>query len=243
MDTRSIVVLEFELATREESLARLDRGSIGFAAALAAVAGYVDAAGFLMTGGYFVSFMSGNSTRLGVGLALGIQEVALAASLIGAFVGGVMAGASVRRLLPRRPETIILAGLASAVALSAYLLESERDLPAAVLLAAAMGAENTIFAGAGEVRLGLTYMTGALVKVGKGLTAALFREARLRWAPHLLLWLGLVCGAVLGAAAFSQFHALALWPAVAALGILALLSPRIFALEPPQDLGGPTPDT
>lgn len=30
--------------------------------------GYVDAVGFMMTGGFFVSFMSGNSTRLAVGL-------------------------------------------------------------------------------------------------------------------------------------------------------------------------------
>ena len=39
------------------------------AAALAALAGYVDAVGFIASGGLFVSFMSGNSTRLGIGLA------------------------------------------------------------------------------------------------------------------------------------------------------------------------------
>ena len=39
--------------------------------ALSTLAGYVDATGFLMLGGFFVSFMSGNSTRLGVGLIEG----------------------------------------------------------------------------------------------------------------------------------------------------------------------------
>lgn len=36
---------------------------------LAAQAGFIDALGFLKLGGLFVSFMSGNSTRLGVGIA------------------------------------------------------------------------------------------------------------------------------------------------------------------------------
>jgi len=36
---------------------------------LAAIAGYVDAIAFVDLGGFFVSFMSGNSTRLAVGLA------------------------------------------------------------------------------------------------------------------------------------------------------------------------------
>lgn len=41
------------------------------AATLSALAGYVDAVGFMTLGGFFVSFMSGNSTRLGVGLSSG----------------------------------------------------------------------------------------------------------------------------------------------------------------------------
>ncbi|MEJ7926576.1 DUF1275 family protein [Sphingobium sp. AN641] len=38
-----------------------------FAIALAFLAGYIDVLGFLTTSGFFVSFMSGNSTRLAVG--------------------------------------------------------------------------------------------------------------------------------------------------------------------------------
>ncbi len=36
------------------------------AACLSALAGFVDAVGFMYLGGYFISFMSGNSTRLSV---------------------------------------------------------------------------------------------------------------------------------------------------------------------------------
>src|SRR3982074_2234511 len=45
------------------------RRNIILACALSALAGYVDAIGFLHLGGLFVSFMSGNSTRRRVSLA------------------------------------------------------------------------------------------------------------------------------------------------------------------------------
>lgn len=192
------------------------------------MAGYVDAIGFLMTGGYFVSFMSGNSTRLAVGLSRGANEAALAASLVGSFVAGVVLGASLRRLVPRRAELAILTLLGLLLALCACLADIGLKLPAALLLALAMGAENTIFAEGGEVRIGLTYMTGALVKVGKGLAAALFGQDRFGWAPHLLLWLSLVGGAAVGAVSYRQLGPAAIWWAVGAVAVLAPLSQTIF---------------
>jgi len=215
---------------------RLDRRARLFAVVLSATAGYVDAAGFLLTGGFFVSFMSGNSTRLGVGLSRGADEALLAASLIAAFVAGVAGGAILRRLTPRRPETTILAVLAATLGLGGLLAGQGWDLPAALVLAAAMGAENLIFAQGGEVRVGLTYMTGALVKVGKGLAAALFGEDHGPWLPDLMLWAGLVAGAAGGAVAYGRLGPPALWPAAAAMMVLAALSvsviPRGEVAEP-----------
>src|ERR1700743_3077870 len=71
---------------------RYERRVRAFAVSLAVLAGYVDALGFLKLNGFFVSFMSGNSTRLGVGLAHGPADAAIAGTLIASFVGGVVLG-------------------------------------------------------------------------------------------------------------------------------------------------------
>ena len=44
-------------------MTRLDRNARILAVSFAAMAGMVDAIGFLASGGFFLSFMSGNSTR------------------------------------------------------------------------------------------------------------------------------------------------------------------------------------
>jgi uncharacterized membrane protein YoaK (UPF0700 family) len=192
------------------------------------VAGYLDGAGFLMTGGYFVSFMSGNSTRLAVSLSRAATQAGFAATLVLAFVLGVVAGASLRRLAGRRPQALILGAIAAWLALSGGVAALGAPMLAAILMAAAMGAENTIFAEAGQVRFGLTYMTGTLVRIGKGLAAEVFGEARFAWAPHLLLWASLVAGAMVGAVAFAALGPMAIWLAAAAMAALAVLSQAVF---------------
>ena len=69
-----------------------DRHRRRFAVALAALAGCVDAIGFLSADGYFVSFMSGNTTRLGVALGTAPAHALAPALLIAGFVGGVTGG-------------------------------------------------------------------------------------------------------------------------------------------------------
>src|SRR5260370_2883246 len=69
------------------------RRNVALAGALSALAGYVDGIGFLHLGGLFVSFMSGNSTRLGVSLAQAHwSNAAEAIGLIFLFVTGTACG-------------------------------------------------------------------------------------------------------------------------------------------------------
>lgn len=195
-----------------------------FAAALAAVAGYVDTIGFLKAGGFFVSFMSGNSTRLAVGLVRGSPSAPTAAGLIGAFVLGVMVGTAVNGE-GRRCTRWVLLIVASLLAMAALMDETGFGALSIFVAAAAMGAENATFAHEGEGPIGLTYMTGTLVKVGQRLVQVLQGKTGTGWFWFLLLWAALVSGGVLGALAYGAAGFRGLWPAVFALVALSFYLP------------------
>lgn len=201
---------------------------------LALLAGYVDAVGFLRSGGFFVSFMSGNSTRAGVGLATQGAAALMAFGLIAAFVTGVtLSTLLARRLGARRPMVLLLliALVLGLAALSAPVLPLPLTL---LLIACAMGAENVVLAGEEEVQIGVTYMTGALVRMGQGIAVALSGGDRWRWTGWAILWAGLVTGAVLGALACTRFGSGALWGGAAMALALAVLVGRIKSRRVPM---------
>jgi uncharacterized membrane protein YoaK (UPF0700 family) len=151
----------------------LDRSRRRFAMALAAMAGFVDAVGFLSADGYFVSFMSGNTTRLGVALGTDVPRALVPALLIAGFVSGVTLGALValRAGARRKPAVLGLVTLALLGAALARVAGLHEAMLAGLVLA--MGVLNNTFLRDGEVAVGLTYMTGALVKLGQGLARQL----------------------------------------------------------------------
>ena len=63
---------------------RHERSDRLFAIGLSGLGGYVDAVGFISLGGFFVSLMSGNSTRLAVGLVSNPLDAAAAGLAIAA---------------------------------------------------------------------------------------------------------------------------------------------------------------
>jgi uncharacterized membrane protein YoaK (UPF0700 family) len=200
---------------------------------LAALAGFVDALGFLSLGGLFVSFMSGNSTRMAAGIISAVPGSLLAGELIAAFVGGVMAGETVGRLAERWRKPVVLGLLMVELLLAAGTAMLVGGLIfAPMLMACAMGSANAVFQREGEVSVGVTYMTGTLVKFGQHLATALAGGPRFGWAPYLLLWLGLVAGAIAGAAVFPILGLGALW--IAAV-VAALLLVGAAALGPSRE--------
>jgi uncharacterized membrane protein YoaK (UPF0700 family) len=102
-------------------------------------------------------------------------------------------------------------------------------------MAVAMGVENIFFAEGTEVRIGLTYMTGRLVKIGQLLAAALAGEDRWGWVPHVLLWSGLLGGGAAGAVAYLAIGSDALWIAAGAALVIALIARKPLAVA---GLGG-----
>ncbi|QIG97438.1 YoaK family protein [Bradyrhizobium sp. 6(2017)] len=202
------------------------RRNLALACALSALAGYVDGIGYLHLGGLFVSFMSGNSTRLGVTLAEGHWQHALEAlELIVLFVAGAAAGSLVvlSRIGYRQPLILLGEALLLTAAALAYAYGLPNAAVAAIVLA--MGLENAVFQLEGGAGLGLTYVTGALVKAGQLIAAALTGGAGWAWLPNLLLWAALVAGALLGALAYHWINLAAIWFAAGtALGLSMLVA-------------------
>lgn len=197
---------------------------VAVAVALSGVAGFVDAIVFAGSG-FFASFMSGNSTRLGVGLGEGPGgDAAVAGSLILAFLGGVVASSVVARLFERRRKVAVMIAVVALLAVSALTVGVLPDRLALAIAASAMGALNGVFARDGEVSIGLTYMTGSLVKLGQGLAGALMGDAdRWGWIRYLALWTGFVAGAVIGAGLWVRFGLAGLWVAAGATGVLTVV--------------------
>ena len=197
---------------------------------LASLAGFVDSLGFLKLDGLFVSFMSGNSTRMAAGAAGSVQGGLIAAVLIATFVVGVVMGALLGEWAARWRKQAVL-GLVTFLLVLASILATESVVVALPILCmtTAMGAANNVFQRDGRVSIGVTYMTGTLVKFGQLLAATMTGGAPWDWLPSLLLWIGLVMGATAGALFFPQLGLHALWIAA---GYAALLFGGAFALGP-----------
>jgi len=202
------------------------RRNLALACALSALAGYVDGIGYLHLGGLFVSFMSGNSTRLGVTLAEGHWQHALdALELIVLFVAGAAAGSLIvlGRFAYRQPLILLVEALLLMAAALAYAYGLPNTAVAAIVLA--MGLENAVFQLEGGAGLGLTYVTGALVKAGQLIAAALTGGAPWAWLPNSLLWAAMVAGALAGALAYRWINLAAIWfGAATAFGLSALVA-------------------
>jgi uncharacterized membrane protein YoaK (UPF0700 family) len=204
----------------------LSSRDIALACALSALAGYVDGIGFIHLGGLFVSFMSGNSTRMGVSLADGHwHDAAQALGLIALFVIGAACGSLIvlGRGANRQPWVLLVEALLLAGAAIADGFGFPGIAIAAIVLA--MGLENAVFQIDGGAGLGLTYVTGALVKAGQLIAAALTGGARWGWMPNLLLWAALVTGSLCGALAYHWLGLAAIWFAAgAAFALSAVLA-------------------
>ena len=202
--------------------------------ALAMLAGFVDVLGFLKLGGFFVSFMSGNSTRLAVGLAAQWGAAEIAGLLIASFVLGVIAGSLVSTIAPdEKRKAVVLATVALALIVAAMLGRLADDRAAIIAMAMAMGCANAVFKREGEVSIGVTYMTGTLVKLGQRIADVLCGGSRLAWVPYLLLWFALIAGAVGGASSYRCFGLGSLWIAAAWAAALSITAWRIdFRAQP-----------
>jgi uncharacterized membrane protein YoaK (UPF0700 family) len=206
--------------------------STAVTAALSFIAGMSDAVGFSQTG-EFVSFMSGNTTRMAIAFSNSDFSRGKRLSMVLViFVIGNALGAMIARLAGQYRRTVLLLYVFALLALAAglpaisglpdtlgleslpgfiLLAESDMTLPSLVLLILAMAGLNATVESVEGVGLNLTFVTGALAKFGRGLGDLILGKKSFGWVLQLVPWSGLVIGAIVGNLLDNKYGRDALW--------------------------------
>ncbi len=196
---------------------------------MAFLAGATDAYGVVELRGLYVSFMSGNTTMLGMAVGGGdLARSAAIALLIGMFVVGAGAGEIVFNVVGRFRA-------AAVPFVVSVLLCVPLAIPGgtAVALVVAMGALNAAMSRVGSASVSLTYVTGALVKFGQGAGNWLTgRRADLSWLLQAPMWASLLAGSIASVTAM-RLGMERPWP----LPVTGLLL-TVFALQYRTDIPG-----
>lgn len=212
---------------------------------LAAVAGFVDAAGFLVLHEVFVAHMTGNTDQLGQGLGAGIGHVAPLIAAPATFVCSIALTTVLVELetrAGRRSPTAAALGLelvllAAAMAYGGSVVHhgAVRGLGASfyavlVLVVAAMGAQTATITTCGSRTIRTTYISGMLTRLAQELANLALGPRAGDGASYLADRLNL------GGRRVSAWHALvyaSLWGgflAGAVLGAFAVVRWQLWAL-------------
>lgn len=179
-------------------------------ASISFLAGMTDAVGLMLTGN-FVSFMTGNTTRAAIAFGIGDfghAEVLIAAILT--FIAGNALGIVVAHIADRR-AFVVLACVSILLAVAAGVEPPSLVLVQFYLVVLAMGMVNATVEHIEGLPIGLTYVTGALSRFGRGIGRFLLGERDFAWTVQIVPWSGMISGAVIGALLAGALGAHALW--------------------------------
>ncbi|CAN7153546.1 YoaK family protein [Rhizobium sp. LjRoot30] len=206
--------------------ARRTGTGLALVATISFVAGMTDAVGVIMSGD-FVSFMTGNTTRAAIALGTGNLQHALTLFLaIATFVAGNALGVVVAYSAPR-PIFAVLAGVSLVLAVASTVRAPDLALLQFLMIVLGMGMVNATVEQVGGLAIGLTYVTGALSRFGRGIGRFLMGDRRLDWTIQIIPWLGMIAGAIAGALLGQWLQSDALW-IVAVLTMAAALVSRLI---------------
>jgi uncharacterized membrane protein YoaK (UPF0700 family) len=180
-----------------------------------------DAVGLHISGD-FVSFMTGNTTRAAVSAEAGIYSHAakLLVAII-AFVAGNAGGIVVAHKFERRIFAVLMA-VGSLVAIAALLRGESSGLVQFYLVVFAMGMVNAAVEHIEGLPIGLTYVTGALSRFGRGIGRFLLGDRSFDWGIQIVPWLGMLSGAICGAVLGAKMQSDALWVVAVAVFVVAI---------------------
>ncbi|OBZ96338.1 membrane protein [Pararhizobium polonicum] len=210
---------------RRRYIIRRRRTTIGIVlvAAISFLAGMTDAAGLLIAGS-FVSFMSGNTTRAAVALSDG--KPAYAIILLGAllmFVAGNALGTIIAHNAARRAFRVLIT-VTLILVFSAAISGPDFATLQFYGIVLAMGLVNAAVDHIDGLPIGLTYVTGALSRFGKGIGSWIVGTPRSAWGLQIVPWIGMATGGVCGAFLERAMGSDVLWLICALSAMLTLLA-------------------
>ena len=181
------------------------------AALLAAIAGYVDAVGFLRYQG-FACQITGNTVLLALALFRRSWEQSLYyVAMIACFTIGVLLASGLIRF--GRSPSLVLSIAGAAVALCSIIGLKW----ASPLLGLAMGMQTAAATRFGKATVNTVYITGDVQRLFEGIVAFLWPRPGMppptEVGPLALVWLVYFCGALIGAFADLSFRYALLIPA------------------------------
>ncbi|WP_117192846.1 YoaK family protein [Rhizobium terrae] len=216
---------------RRRRIIRKRRTLTGLAlvAAISFVAGMTDAVGLLLSGD-FVSFMTGNTTR--AALAFSASDYAHALILFAAlwvFIIGNALGIVLAHTVSARRTFVVLAGVSIVLGLASTVPSIGYPRLQFYLVVLSMGMINATVEHIEGLPIGLTYVTGALSRFGRGIGRWLIGDRNpAGWVIQTVPWTGMACGAVTGAFLTKYAGSDALW----VVSMLALTVALATALLP-----------
>ncbi|SMC94032.1 Uncharacterized membrane protein YoaK, UPF0700 family [Fulvimarina manganoxydans] len=200
-----------------------------FALFLSALAGMTDAIGF-MTAGDFISFMSGNTTRLAIAAGEGRSDAAIRlAAILVLFVAGNSIGVITVRFSKDRVWPLLFLVCAFLFISGAAIGADSVSIVTLIPTILAMGALNAALETVAGYPVSLTYVTGALSRFGKGLGRLMTGERKFGFLYQLAPWIGMLVGAIIG-----TLVQLAIGPASLYVAALLALALALFALAIPH---------
>lgn len=208
-------------------IARAERALVSLARSLAALAGFVDAAGFLAFGRVYLSSPDANATILGVELAGG-QSLQLAATALGSFLVGVILTTLCAYRLRRWRRTAILTALLPALFIAFLCLEAGGLYSSLAIFAAAAGGLHCVLERDPQRLHESMFPSAQMVRLGEALGSRWIDGKSGSIGDHSVFWLFFVGGAIAGTMAWIGTGEWAL--AIASLGA-ALLALQAGAIE------------
>ncbi|WP_454853107.1 YoaK family protein [Rhizobium binxianense] len=218
---------------RRRRIIRTRRTATGIAlvGAISFLAGMTDATGLLLTGD-FVSFMTGNTTRAALALGQGdLRHAAVLFTAIIVFVLGNALGIVVAHFSQRR-IFVVLACVGFLLASASMMTLQGLLMPRFYCIVLSMGMVNAAVEHIEGLPIGLTYVTGALSRFGRGIGRWIIGERRVEWTIQIVPWGGMVLGAIVGAVLTRLVGSHALW--LVSLLTMAVACATMFIPRPLQ---------